>query len=76
MTPRAMLAGMAKPMPTFPPAGATIAVLIPTRSPRRLTNAPPLFPGLIEASVWMKSSYPSMPSPVRPSALTIPEVTV
>ena len=53
---RAMLMGIAKPIPTLPPAGATMAVLIPTSSPFRFTSAPPEFPGLIEASVWMKSS--------------------
>ena len=72
----AMLAGMANPMPTLPPLGARIAVLRPTSSPRRLTRAPPEFPGLIEASVWMKSSYPSIPRPDRPRALMIPEVAV
>jgi hypothetical protein len=51
-----MLAGIAKPMPTLPPLGARMAVLMPTSSPRRLTSAPPELPGLIEASVWMKSS--------------------
>ena len=53
-----------------------IAVLMPISSPRRLTSAPPELPGLIEASVWMKSSYPSGDRPLRPSALTMPEVTV
>ena len=33
-----------------------IAVLIPTSSPLRLTSAPPELPGLMAASVWMKSS--------------------
>ena len=38
-------------------------------------SGPPLLPGLIEASVWMKLSYG--PSPItRPVALTIPVVTV
>ena len=37
-------------------AGEMIAELMPTNSPRRFTNAPPEFPGLIAASVWMKSS--------------------
>ena len=33
-----------------------IAVLIPTTSPARLSSGPPELPGLIAASVWMKSS--------------------
>ena len=31
----------------------------PTSSPRRFTSAPPELPGLMAASVWMKSSSPS-----------------
>ncbi len=49
---------------------------MPISSPRVFSSAPPEFPGLIEASVWIKSSYSSMPIPVRPRALTIPIVTV
>ena len=45
---------MAKPIPL--PLGL-IAVLIPTTCPRKLKSGPPLLPGLIDASVWMKSSY-------------------
>jgi len=71
-----MFTGMAKPMPTLPPLGPMMAVLMPTRFPFRFTRAPPELPGLMEASVWMKSSYPSMPRPLRPRALTMPEVTV
>ena len=59
----------------IPPA-ERITVLIPTNSPFRLIRAPPEFPGLIDASVWIKSSYPSIPSPLRLRPLTIPEVTV
>ena len=33
-----------------------IAELMPTSSPFILTRAPPELPGLIEASVWIKSS--------------------
>ena len=43
-------------MPTLPPLGARIAVLMPISSPLELISAPPELPGLIEASVWMKSS--------------------
>ena len=39
----------------MPPA-ERITVLIPTNSPLRLISAPPEFPGLIDASVWIKSS--------------------
>jgi hypothetical protein len=68
-----MLIGMAKPIP-FPEA--TMAVLIPITSPAMLTSGPPEFPGLMEASVWMKSSYVVMPTSERPIALTTPTVTV
>ena len=53
-----------------------IAVLMPSRLPATSTSAPPELPGLIAASVWMKFSKVLMPSALRPSALTIPEVTV
>jgi hypothetical protein len=52
-----------------------MALLMPTSSPLRLISAPPELPGLMEASVWMKFSY-LLPMPERPSALTMPEVTV
>ena len=51
-----MLTGTANPMPMYPPFCEKIAVLMPISSPRALTSAPPEFPGLIAASVWMKSS--------------------
>ena len=37
-------------------------------------NGPPLFPWLIAASVWIKFSISSIPSELRPAALTIPTV--
>ena len=49
---------------------------MPTSSPSSPTSAPPELPGLMAASVWMKSSSLSRLMPERPSALTIPEVTV
>jgi hypothetical protein len=52
----AILAGMAKPMPTEPPELEKMAVLMPTSRPERSTNAPPELPGLMAASVWMKNS--------------------
>ena len=73
---RAMLLGMAKPTPTLPPVGLAMAVLIPTSSPLILTSAPPEFPGLMGASVWIKSSKSATPTSARPTALTIPKVTV
>ena len=48
--------GTAKPMPTEPPLPLTMAVFTPMASPRALMSGPPLLPGLIDASVWMKSS--------------------
>src|ERR1700728_2845933 len=45
-------------------------------SPCKSIMAPPVFPRLIAASVWMIASYPSIPSPPRPVALTIPIVAV
>ena len=52
---RAMLLGMANPMPMFPVVKPPVAikVLMPTSSPRMLISAPPLLPRLIGASVWM-----------------------
>ena len=58
-----MLIGTAKPIPTLPPPVEKIAVLIPISSPRKFTSAPPELPGLMAASVWMKSSYPCSPIP-------------
>src|SRR5207247_1894841 len=57
----ARLTGIANPMPTEPPLRLTIAVLMPTTWPRALISGPPLLPGLMEASVWMKSSYGPSP---------------
>ena len=48
--------GTANPMPSLPPVREKIAVLMPMSSPLRFTSAPPEFPGLMDASVWMKSS--------------------
>ena len=57
-----------------------MAVLIPTSSPLVFTKAPPLFPGLTAASVWIKDSIlllsPEPKEIPRPLALTIPAVTV
>jgi hypothetical protein len=53
-----------------------MAVLMPSRLPLMSTSAPPELPGLMAASVWMKFSKVLMPSWLRPSALTMPLVTV
>ena len=52
---------------------------MPTNSPLRFTSAPPLFPGLITASVCINDSMGNWLSKIlifRPLALTIPAVTV
>jgi hypothetical protein len=53
MTGSAVAAGTAKPMPTEPPVGDRMAVLMPTTSPFMLKSGPPELPLLMEASVWM-----------------------
>ena len=53
MTGCTVLAGVAKPMPTEPPDGDRIAVLMPITSPSMLNSGPPELPLLMEASVWM-----------------------
>ena len=56
-----------------------IAVLIPTTCPWAFRSGPPEFPGLIAASVCIKSIL-LLPSPISelflPTALIIPAVTV
>jgi hypothetical protein len=47
----ASVEGIAKPIPTDPPDGEKIAVLMPMTSPLRLNIGPPELPRLIEASV-------------------------
>jgi hypothetical protein len=49
----AMLIGTAKPIVL---ARGLIAVLMPITSPARFSSGPPELPGLMAASVWMKSS--------------------
>ena len=57
-----------------------IAVLTPMTWPVTLTSGPPEFPGLMAASVWMKSwmlrSLALGRARLRPLALMMPEVTV
>ena len=51
MSGRAMSIGMAKPMPWLPVAPA---VLMPMTLPLGSSSGPPLLPGLIAVSVWMR----------------------
>src|SRR5882724_9449472 len=67
--------GMANPMPTLPPLGEAIAVLMPTTSPARLKVGPPELPWLMEASICRKSSNGPLRRS-RPRAEMIPVVTV
>ncbi|GJD81426.1 hypothetical protein NBEOAGPD_4674 [Methylobacterium gregans] len=53
MTGLAEAEGTAKPMPTEPPVGERIAVLMPMTSPFMLNSGPPELPLLMAASVWM-----------------------
>ena len=56
---RARLEGIANPIPCAcaPLCGLAAArVGMPITSPAEFTSAPPLLPGLMAASVWMKSS--------------------
>ena len=70
---RAMLIGMAKPMPWLLPA---TAVLMPTTLPLASSSGPPLLPGLIAVSVWIRlSRWPPSTSMLRPSAEMMPLVT-
>ena len=74
---RARLMGMLKPTPSFPPPFDAIELLIPMTSPFMLTRGPPELPGLIAASVWMKSwlTTSGSSSICRPRALMIPWLT-
>ena len=71
----AMSIPIAKQMPCAPPA---IAVLMPTMRPAPSTSGPPEFPGFSGASVWitLSTSRPERVRRLRPSALTMPAVTV
>ena len=71
---RAMLIGMAKPIPS---AVWATAVLMPMTLPAESSSAPPELPGLMAASVWirLRMIVPSWTVIVRPKADTIPAVT-
>ena len=68
---------MLNPTPSLPPPLDAIELLIPTTSPFMLTSGPPELPGLIAASVWMKSwlTTSGSSSICRPRALMIPWLT-
>ena len=68
-----MLIGMAKPMPWLSPA---TAVLMPMTLPLGSSSGPPLLPGLIAVSVWMRLSRTSFSTGMfRPIAEMMPLVT-
>ena len=69
-----MSIGMAKPMFWAWPA---TAVLIPMTLPLGSSSGPPLLPGLIAVSVWMRllSWLPLSTGMLRPTAEMIPLVT-
>ena len=52
---RAICEGMAKPAPAKEPLPVMMKVLMPMSSPCASTSGPPELPGLMAASVWMKS---------------------
>ena len=56
MTPLATSVGIAKPMPTLPPDGEKMAVLMPTTWPCVLKVGPPELPRFTGASICRKSS--------------------
>ncbi len=70
--------GTANPMPALAPEGLAICVFTPMSRPALSRSGPPEFPGLIAASVWTTSWIlrPVTDSIVRPSALTMPVVSV
>mmetsp|Transcript_67030 Transcript_67030/g.151509 ORF Transcript_67030/g.151509 Transcript_67030/m.151509 type:complete len:304 (-) Transcript_67030:175-1086(-) len=77
VTALARLMGTAKPIEL---ALRRIMVLTPTTSPNSLIKGPPLFPGLIAASVWMRVPLRLIPASILSTlldeALHTPKVTV
>ena len=74
---RALLIGIENPSPA--PGPVRTMALMPTTSPSAFNRGPPEFPGLIAASVWIRSKRLSViPSllALRLVLLTIPRVTV
>mmetsp|Transcript_101482 Transcript_101482/g.293610 ORF Transcript_101482/g.293610 Transcript_101482/m.293610 type:complete len:292 (+) Transcript_101482:180-1055(+) len=70
--------GIAKPTPAKAPDGLAIIVFTPMSRPRASSNGPPEFPGLMAASVWMRSriGLPLTDCISRPKPDTMPLVNV
>mmetsp|Transcript_15158 Transcript_15158/g.41734 ORF Transcript_15158/g.41734 Transcript_15158/m.41734 type:complete len:231 (-) Transcript_15158:139-831(-) len=68
--------GIARPTPANVPLPVRIAVLMPMTFPSLFINGPPLFPGLMEASVWMTPliGRPPAPSILRETPLMMPRL--
>ena len=64
--------GIAKPIEPLRAA----MLFTPTTSPAMFTSGPPEFPGLIAASVWMKSNPAAAVLSGVPLRLTMPKLTV
>src|SRR5690348_8903416 len=80
----ALLDGVAKPMPELEPSPCPLVLLVsiwsfsPITWPAALISGPPELPGLIGASVWIAFGIVNWLGAVivRPTALTMPAVTV
>mmetsp|Transcript_13351 Transcript_13351/g.32631 ORF Transcript_13351/g.32631 Transcript_13351/m.32631 type:complete len:305 (-) Transcript_13351:199-1113(-) len=71
--------GMANPTPLEEPlpVGSAMAVLMPMTRPLESSSTPPLFPGLMAASVWMTFLMEDRPvDSSRPRPLMMPWVSV
>ena len=71
----AMLIGTAKPTPTLPPPGVKMAVLMPMSSPLQVDERAAGIARIDRGVRLNEVLVASRPRPVRPRALTIPEVT-
>ena len=69
-----MFIGIANPIPSTD-VSAYLDELIPITAPDESTSAPPLFPGLIAASVWRSFIVLSSPDTSLSFALIYPTVT-
>ena len=70
------LIGIANPIPSIP-VPESFKVFIPITFPSLLTNAPPLLPEFIDASVWINVNFlPSESVTSLFTALIIPHVTL
>ncbi len=75
---RTVFDGMANPTPDAVRELLRIAVLTPITRPSASSKGPPLFPGLMAASVWISSGMLNLSSfcKLRSNALTMPAVSV